>query len=145
MSLLFSVENTEWSFRAKLLRDKNAALVALVAQYLPFETFLGHVVVAGETLWMPTEIVSLTTDNMVERKVGSVYFYGPGAQINICYGEVTEANPVNQFAQVYDEDLDNLRAVGNLVCKETFTKDVPRVIRINVSLIGAPPRASYPA
>jgi hypothetical protein len=137
-ALLFSVENTKLSFRAALLSDKNPDVVRLVVAQLPFRTFAGHVVVAGETLWMPTKVVSLGGTNMVKREAGSVYFYEPGTQFNICYGRVTESNPVNQFAQVYDEDLDNLRAVGRLACDQTFTQDVPSIVRINVSLVNAP-------
>lgn len=137
-ALLFSVENTELSFRAKLLEDKNPQLVSLVMASLPIKTFAGHVVVAGETLWMPTQIVSLTHDNMVKREPGQVYFYGAGTQFNICYGEVTEKNPVNHFAQIYEEDMEKLRSVGKLACEETFTKGVPKVLRITVTLINAP-------
>lgn len=134
-ALHFSVHNTNLSFHARLLLAKNPDLCAQIIEALSLKTFLGHVVVAGETLWMPTKIVHYGTANMVERVKGSVYFYGPGTQINVCWGEVTETNPVNQFAQVYDEDLFALREVGKLAEEQTFTKDTPFVVSMTVSLI----------
>lgn len=136
-ALLFSVENTGLSFRAALLPEKNPDVVRLVLAHLPIENFLTNTVVAGGTLQMGTKIVSLKGGRMVDREVGVVYFYAPGAQINVCYGEVTETAKVNQFAQVYAEDFDELRAVGKLVREQTMATADRKIVRINLSLIGA--------
>lgn len=78
-ALLFSVENTGLSFRAALLPEKNPDVVRLVLAHLPIENFLTNTVVAGGTLQMGTKIVSLKGGHMVDREVGVVYFYAPGA------------------------------------------------------------------
>jgi hypothetical protein len=136
--LLFSVEGTRLSFRASLL-EENPDVVALILSQLPFSTFLGHVVIAGETFWMPTRILALGGSNMVERQLGSVYYYAPGATINVCYGSVTEKAKVNKFAQVYDDDLETLRSIGELVYQQTVARPTTTTVRITVSLVDAFP------
>src|SRR5580704_3007209 len=49
-----------------------------VLAQLPLQSVLGHVVVSGEAIWMPTRIVHLGRSNMVQRHPGAVYFYAPG-------------------------------------------------------------------
>ncbi|KAG0017123.1 hypothetical protein BGZ82_000839 [Podila clonocystis] len=138
-ALLFSVENTTLTFRAALLPDQNPRVVKLITAELPIENFLTNTVVAGETLQMGTKILSLGGGNMVKREAGLVYFYAPGSQINVCYGEVTETAKVNKFAQVYPEDLNQLRAIGALVQEQTMATADRTIVRITVSLIGANP------
>ncbi|KAJ4153021.1 hypothetical protein LMH87_009532 [Akanthomyces muscarius] len=135
-NLLFSVKNTSLSFRAALLEHKNPDTVRGVLEQLPLNSFLTNTVIAGETLQIGTKIVSLKGAHMVERELGGVYCYAPGAQINVCYGKVTETAKVNQFAQVYAEDLDDLRLVGKLVREQTMASANRKIVRISVSLIG---------
>jgi hypothetical protein len=115
--------------------------------HLPIRSFLTNAVVAGDTLQMGTRIVSLNGANMVDREVGVVYLYAPGTWINICYGKVTETAKVNQFAQVYAEDLNCLRDLGQLVRDQTMASVDRTVVRITPSLISAkpePPRIKQP-
>jgi len=138
-TLRFSVAGTKLSFRAELLPEENPEVVKLVLQQLPFSSVLGHVIVAGETFWMPTKILSLGGSNMVERQPGAVYHYAPGQTINICYGEVTETAKVNKFAQIYHDDLGKLETVGKLVYDKTVSSADKTILRIDVSLMDASP------
>ena len=138
-TLRFSVAGTKLSFRAELLTEENPDVVTLVLQQLPFSSVLGHVVVAGETFWMPTKILSLGGSNMVERQPGAVYHYAPGQTINVCYGEVTETAKVNQYAQIYHDGLRKLDAVGKLVYDKTVSSADKTILRIDVSLIDPSP------
>lgn len=135
-SLLFTIDNTTLFFRAALLPNENPSVVKLITENLPIENFLTNTVVAGDTLQMGTKILSLGPSNMIQRKAGVVYFYAPGAQINICYGEVTETATVNKFAQVYPDDLEHLRAIGQLVKEQTMATAQRTIVRIKCSLIG---------
>lgn len=69
-------------------------------------------------------------------KLRGIYFYTPSAQIYICYSEVAETAKVNLFAQIHPKDIDVLRQVGKLVCKQTIATANREVIRIILSLIG---------
>lgn len=134
--LLFSVSGTQLSFRTRLLTTANPSVVALVLRELPLKSVLGHVVISGQTFWMPTRILSLGPGNMVKRECGAVYYYAPGQSICVCYGSVTEAADVNQFGYVPEEDFDKLKAVGDLVYQQTVANEDKFIIKIEVSLIG---------
>jgi len=103
------------SFRMRLLSRENADVVKNILALLPLEGFLLHVVVAGETIYMPAPSVALDSRNMVERRKGTVYYNTTSQSICFCYGAVTESTPVNQFAQVLEEDLEHLEKLGRVV------------------------------
>lgn len=132
--LVFSVVGTQLTFRASLT-DDNPVVLGLVRNALPLKSVLGHVVVAGETFWMPTRIISLRSGNMVNREVGSVYLHSAGTTICVCYGQITETAKVNTFGRVLEEDLDNLKAVGRLIYQQTVENEEKAILRIDVSLI----------
>jgi hypothetical protein len=133
--LLFSVSGTQLSFRASLLTADNPSIIALVRDQLPLESVLGHVVISGETFWVPTRILSLGKGNMVQRQPGAVYYYAPGQTICVCYGRITESAKINQFSRVLEADFDNLQAIGKLVYQQTVADENPTIVRIKVSLI----------
>ena len=55
--------------------------------------------------------------------------------ICICYGQITESPKVNQFGRVFEEDFDNLQAIGKLVYQQTVASENPTIVRIEVGLI----------
>ncbi|WP_085035141.1 DUF3830 family protein [Ensifer aridi] len=131
--LIFEVPDFALSFRVKLLRDKNPALVAKVLAELPLETVLHHVLFSGRAIYMPTKIVDNESGNMVTRKLGDVYLYQPSAQICITYNSLTpESAPVNKFAEVIEEDLPTLIKLGELVRQQTVESAQRKIIVMKV-------------
>jgi hypothetical protein len=130
--LTIEAPDLKLSFRATLMSDANPDVVAAVLPQLPLRSVLGHVVVSGETIWTPTRIVHLGQNNMVPRKLGSVYLYAPGQTICMCYGRITESANINQFAQVVESDLPVLQALGAAVWNRTVAQ--PRREIVNVTI-----------
>ena len=130
--LLFNAPSVGKSFRAKLLLQDNPDVVEQVLAQLPLKSVLGHVVISGEAIWMPTRIVHLGRNNMVQRHPGAVYLYAPGQTICLTYGKITESANVNKFAEVFDEDLPILQELGETVYEHTIALPRRTVIEINV-------------
>lgn len=126
----------DYTFRIRLQSDANLKVVQGIMSQLPLESFCLHVVVAGETIYMPAPSISLGSKNMVERRLGTVYFNTTSQSICFCYGAVTESTKVNQFAEVVEEDLSNLIQFGKLVYQETINQKLPRIVPISVRLNG---------
>ena len=133
--LLFSVPSTQLSFRATLCAAENPSVIALVRGQLPLTSVLGHVVIPGETFRFPTRTVSLEKGNMVQRQTGTVFYHPAGQTVCFCYGRITESAKVNKFGQVLEEDFENLRAVGELVYRQTVANGDRTIVRIEVNLI----------
>jgi hypothetical protein len=131
-NLLFDAPGVELSFRAKLLRQDNPDVVEQVLTQLPLKSVLGHVVISGEAIWMPTRIVHLGRNNMVQRHPGAVYLYAPGQTICLTYGKITESATVNKFAEVFEEDLPVLQKLGGLVYEQTVAQPRRNIVEINV-------------
>jgi len=91
-----------------------------IIESLPLKTTLGHVVVSGGGIWLPTRYVFTGKPNWVQRQRGTVYFYAPGQSICITYGAVTESANVNRLGEVIPEHLDRLAELGNAVWKLTI-------------------------
>ncbi len=130
--LQFEAPEAGASFRARLLGKDNPDVVAQVLAQLPLKSVLGHVVISGEAIWMPTRIVHLGRNNMVPRHPGAVYLYAPGQSICLTYGKITESASVNKFAEVFEEDLPKLQALGALVYEQTVAQPRRNVVEINV-------------
>ena len=133
-TLLFSVSSTQLSFRASLT-VANLFVDDLVRQ-LPLKSVLGHVVISGQTFWMPTRILSLGPRTMVEREPGAVYFNPRGQTICVCYGAITKSAKINQFGHVLQEDFSKLQAIGELVYQQTVANENKANVGVEVSLIG---------
>ncbi|WP_102961441.1 DUF3830 family protein [Mangrovicella endophytica] len=131
-TLEFHAPGAGLSFRAKLLTQDNPDVVAQVLAQLPLKSVLGHVVISGEAIWMPTRIVHLGRSNMVERHPGAVYLYAPGQTICLTYGLITESAKVNKFAEVLEEDLSVLQQLGALVYEQTVAQPRRSVVEIDV-------------
>ncbi|CAH1660904.1 MULTISPECIES: DUF3830 family protein [unclassified Chelatococcus] len=130
--LEFDAPSVGLSFRAKLLAEENPDVVAQVLAQLPLKSALGHVVISGEAIWMPTRIVHLGRNNMVQRHPGAVYLYAPGQSICLTYGKITESANVNKFAEVFGEDLPKLQQLGTQVYEQTVTQPRRNIVEINV-------------
>ena len=130
--LEFVVPSIDLKFRAALLVDANPELVAAISKQLPLESVLGHVVVSGETIWVPTRIVHLGGTNMVARSLGSVYLYAPGQTICITYGAITESAKINKFGQILEADLPLLARLGAHVWEQTVARPRRSVVRVSV-------------
>lgn len=130
--LLFDAPSVGLSFRAKLLVKENPDVVEQVLAQLPLKSVLGHVVISGEAIWMPTRIVHLGRNNMVQRHPGAVYLYAPGQTICLTYGRITESANVNKFAEVLEDDLPTLQELGTLVYDQTVSQPRRNIVEINV-------------
>lgn len=130
--LLFDAPSVGMSFRARLLIQDNPDVVEQILAQLPLKSVLGHVVISGEAIWMPTRIVHLGRSNMVQRHPGAVYLYAPGQTICLTYGKITESAHVNKFAEVFEADLAILQELGEIVYEQTVALPRRNVIEINV-------------
>lgn len=130
--LEFHVPALDLTIRAELLAKDNPDVVEQVLRQLPLDSTLGHVVISGEAIWLPTRIVHLGRTNMVQRSAGAVYLYAPGQTICLTYGAITESAKVNKFGQVVDDDLPSLRRLGEHVWDQTVRQ--PRKCLVNVSV-----------
>lgn len=115
--------------RLRLLTESNAEVVKGFIGLLPLETFLLHVVVAGQTIYMPSPTITLTSKHMVERRQGVVYYNTTSQSICLCYGDVTESTLVNQFAQVFEDDMEKLVGLGRVVLQQTIRQRTPTIVK----------------
>jgi hypothetical protein len=130
--LQFCAPDVGVSFKVQLLPKENPDVVRQVLEQLPLTSVLGHVVISGEGIWLPTRIVHLGKNNMVKRTPGSVYFYAPGQTICITYGNVTESALVNKFGQVLEEDLPVLRKLGQEVWERTVAQPRKQILSVKI-------------
>lgn len=130
--LEFHAPGPDIKFRVQLLTQDNPDVIAEVLNQLPLDSVLGHVVISGEAIWMPTKIVHLGRSNMVLRSPGAVYLYAPGQTICLTYGAITESALVNKFGQVVNSDLPALAKLGEYVYEQTITEPRRTVVNITV-------------
>lgn len=123
----------ETSFRIRLLNNDNLDVIQGLLEILPFNSFLLHVVVAGETIYCPVPSITMNSKNMVVRRRGSIYYNVTSQSICFCYGAVTESTLVNQFAEVIDEDLQKLTNLGKLVYEQTVDLRVPKIVEATIT------------
>jgi hypothetical protein len=102
------------------LDDDGPSLNAEIIKSLPLHTTLGHVVVSGGGIWLPTRYVFTAAPNWVQRRRGTMYFYAPGQSICITYGAITESANVNRLGEVIPEDLGRLTYLGEAIWKRTI-------------------------
>lgn len=124
--------SADLKFRIQLLTQDNPDVVAQVLKQLPLQSVLGHVVISGEAIWLPTRIVHLGRTNMVKRSPGAVYLYAPGQTICMTYGNITESALVNKFGEVLESDLPILRRLGEHVWEHTIAQ--PRRSIVNITI-----------
>jgi hypothetical protein len=130
--LEFHAPGPDIKFRVQLLTQDNPDVIAQVLNQLPLDSVLGHVVISGEAIWMPTKIVHLGKSNMVKRSPGAVYLYAPGQTICLTYGAITESALVNKFGQVLESDLPQLAKLGDIVYSQTVAEPRKNLVNITV-------------
>jgi hypothetical protein len=126
------VTGTDLAVRIGLLPEQNPATCDLVWDCLPLETIIGHVVVSGGGLWIPTRATYTGPRVAVPRRRGSVYFYPPMQAICLTYGAISESAFVNEFGRVPDEDLDTLTAIGRHVWDTTIIHPARAIVRVSL-------------
>lgn len=131
-TLEFDARETGIKFRVRLLKEDNPEVVDQILKSLPIESMLGHVVISGEAIWLPTRIVHLGATNMVTRHPGAVYLYAPGQSICMTYGAITESALVNKFGEVFEEDMDALRSLGQVVWNKTIAEPRKQIVGITI-------------
>ena len=125
--------------RARPCLRENPSLCRQIAAALPLESCMGHVVISGETVWLPTPILHFGRENMVTRQTGDVYFFGSGQSVCLTYGAVTETARVNKFAETLPEDLPVLRQAGRRILEETVYSARRSQVPVQVRWAGPPP------
>lgn len=131
-SIRVSLPDAGLSIQARLLDAQNPDTCAAVWSALPLESTLGHVVVSGGGIWIPTRIVHIGATRSVERTVGSVYLNGPMQTVAITYGAISESASVNEFARVHEPQFDVLKKIGELVWHHTVDSARKTLIRVLV-------------
>ncbi len=134
----FQIPGPDLSFRAKLLTDENPDVVQQVLAQLPLQSLVGHVVVSGQVIWIPTRIVHIGHSHMVQRHPGAVYFDAPRQTICLIYGRTTESGEVNKFGEVIGSDLPILQKLGEFVYEQTITHPHRNILEMNVDRIITP-------
>lgn len=135
--LRLAVEGTGLEVGIDLLPEQNPGTCEAVLAMMPLESIVGHVVVSGGGLWIPTRLSYLGERASVQRRPGSVYFYPPMQSICITYGAVSESAFVNEFARVREEDLETLEAIGTHVWDTTIIDPHRRIVRVALSVVDA--------
>jgi hypothetical protein len=102
---------------------------------------MGHVVISGEGIWMPSRLVYLGKSAMIKRSLGSVYFNAPGQSICITYGEITESAVVNEFGRIEAADHGALRELGRAVWRKTVEQ--AERVAVVATLARAEPQAAH--
>lgn len=136
-SIRVSLPGTELSVLLDLLDEANPETCAAVWSALPIHSSLGHTVVSGGGVWIPTTIVHLGRTVPRERTVGSVYFYGPMQIIAMTYGQISESAFVNEFARVRPGDLPTLSRIGELVWQQTIESVERKLTEVRVERVEA--------
>lgn len=135
-SIEVSLPGTDYKVTIDLSDDTNKESADLVWEMMPHESIIGHVVVSGGGLWIPTRAVYTGPRVSVQRKPGSVYFYPPMQAICITYGEVRESAFVNEIGRVRDSDLGVLAELGKHVWDYTVVEPKKRPQRVSLNRAG---------
>ncbi|KAA8645327.1 hypothetical protein EYZ11_007732 [Aspergillus tanneri] len=138
--LQFHAPEVGVTFRARLLIRQNPDVADQLLAQLPLQSTLGHVVISGQAIWLPTRIVHLGRNNMVKRHPGAVYLNSVGGSLCLTYGTVTESALVNKVAEVVEDDFEDLNRLGHLVYEKTVTSARHTLLTIHISLIDNPTR-----
>lgn len=115
-----SLPGTDLAVTADLLDEENPESAEALWNALPISSSLGHTVVSGGGVWIPTTIVLLGRTVPRQRTIGSVYLYGPMQILAMTYGQISESAFVNEVGRVREADLSTLTRIGELVWERTI-------------------------
>lgn len=114
------------SIKAKLVSpDKAPKTVETIWNALPLESTAKQARTAGEETYIETShlIKGLEPENLTEAKIGSVQFAtSPWNNITFYYGGMLKVSPFNEFAQVVEADIEELKKIGNRIWEKGFEK-----------------------
>jgi|CXWJ01.1.fsa_nt_gi hypothetical protein len=119
-SVILATQDASVTF--DLLDQENPASAEALWSALPLESSLGHTVVSGGGIWIPTRIVHLGPTVPRRRTIGSVYLYGPMQIVALTYGQISESAFVNEVGRVREEDLPTLTQIGQRVWQRTIVQ-----------------------
>lgn len=131
-SLRLRLPGTDLSVGIDLATEQNPDTCAAVLETMPLESIVGHVVVSGGGMWIPTRKIYVGPRVSVQRRPGSVYFYPPMQSICITYGDVLESAFVNEFARVREEDLETLNHIGKHIWDTTIVDPHRKTVRVSI-------------
>lgn len=131
----------ELTIRCELLASLSPALCASVLRALPIASIQSHAVVAGEQIYFPTRLGledpgAAYQEDMSEQPPGRINFEPFFQYVSLNYGPVSEAVPAWPVAQVVEEDLPRLQALGERVWKNLLHG--PGTLHVLVSREGEP-------
>lgn len=132
-SIRLTLSEVGLSVRIRLQWEQNKSTCEAVLGVLPTESIIGHVVVSGGGLWLPTRLTYLGPRASVQRQRGSVYFYPPMQSVCITYGAISESAYVNEFGRVDESDLDALTSIGEHVWDNTIIDPSRRIVRASLT------------
>ncbi|MFT4212877.1 MAG: DUF3830 family protein [Microbacterium sp.] len=135
-SVRVRVPDTDLAVTVDLLDEVNPESVAALWRALPIESSLGHTVVSGGGIWVPTTIVHLGQTVPRRRTIGSVYLYGPMQIVALTYGQISESAFVNEVGRVREQDLDTLTRIGQLVWHNTIASGESRLTPVVIEEVG---------
>ena len=121
------VPDTELGVTVDLLDEVNPESADALWDALPITSSLGHTVVSGGGVWIPTTIVHLGRTVPRQRTIGSVYLYGPMQIVAMTYGQISESAFVNEVGRVRGDDLETLTRIGELVWENTIASGESRL------------------
>jgi hypothetical protein len=118
------------SVRATLAAEQNPELCQELLAALPLTVLQDHAVVAGESMFAWTPLVSTATVAVRERicdaPVGRMrYQFATGQKVVVAYGQTRETAAAPVLGQVHADDVPLLPEVGRRVAESTFrSKDL---------------------
>lgn len=113
--------------------EMNPELCELFWNNLPIESVQSHTMSTGQGMYMPHRVVKLVKTNTIlitELPVGTLTFSTVDYKSITCfYGKVSEPLPVSPVARIREEDLEDLRRVGEAAWNANYFTHLPlRVI-----------------
>ena len=105
---------------ATLLDTLNPTLTTALWQSMPLLSIQSHAIVAGRQIYFPTRLILDDPDSafhepMDQQRPGRINFEPHFQYIALNYGPMTEPVPAWPVAQVIEEDLEKLPALGRAV------------------------------
>jgi len=119
--------------RVKLLDEINPELCKMLREQLPLTSIQSHAVVCGEQMYFPFVAppvpVGAHFEDMASQPIGRMNIEPKFHYLSVNYGPNHEAVPALAVAQVLEEDLETLKAVGMLVWNNLlFSTEYLRVV-----------------
>jgi len=130
-----SLLDPEISVRAVMLEDINANACEIMWNNLPYQSIQLHTLVAGKNIYnfVPTASPYFTHKPKVvrrlEAKPGTIFSPFPRSMY-IKYGSDSEDHQFPPIAEVYDEDLDKLEAIGKECWNSIYKTKKPCIVQI---------------